>query len=538
MTTATGSVHDQTSTSTPISRRALIQGAACAGIALAAAGIASGAIAPQASAAGGSTSRFVYGTTNYGLENADTGLDPHNSYSGWSTVRYGVGETLFKFSDAMEPEPWLAVGYKYLDEATVRIDLRDGVYFTNGRPLDGAAVKECLEDLIAVHDRAPEDLNIASIEADDLSVTIHTNDLCPSLINYLCDPYGAIIDMQSGVTDDDNVVGTGPYVAVSVSDSEIELVKNESYWGEVAPQVDEITVRAITNGDTLTMALQTGEVDATYGLPYASYVLFDNANYTISSCNTSRTFFLRMNMASDIMQDKAVRDGIARGIDRQGFVTVLLNGYGDPAMGAFPANYSFGADMVSAPEYDPESAQEILEDAGWIDTDGDGIREKDGTKLTLRWLTYPSRQELPLLAEYAQATLKEIGIDVEVDVTANHRTIVTGPDWDIYAAAMVLAPTGDPAYFFTSCCLDNSVANYGGYHSDELEVLAQQLHDEFDPEERSDLAIRMQQIIIDDAVYVFVSYLRMGIVSQAKVSGMVAHPSDYYEITAELEVKA
>ena len=55
--------------------------------------------------------------------------------------------------------------------------------------------------------------------------------------------------------------------------------------------------------------------------------------------------------------------------------------------------------------YDPEGAAKVLEDAGWVDSDGDGVREKDGQTLTLRWLTYPSRQEQPLLAEAVQATL-------------------------------------------------------------------------------------------------------------------------------------
>ena len=61
---------------------------------------------------------------------------------------------------------------------------------------------ECLEDLIAVHDRACGDLKIESIEADGLIVTIHTEQPVPALLNYLSDPYGCIIDMQAGVTDD------------------------------------------------------------------------------------------------------------------------------------------------------------------------------------------------------------------------------------------------------------------------------------------------------------------------------------------------
>lgn len=92
------------------------------------------------------------------------------------------------------------------------------------------------------------------------------------------------------------------------------------------------------------------------------------------------------------------------------------NGYA--AQGAFPEEFAFGGDQVTTESYDPEGAKAVLEEAGWTDSDGDGIREKDGEKLTIRWLTYPSRQELPLLAEAVQATLKDIGMDVEVNSTA------------------------------------------------------------------------------------------------------------------------
>ena len=142
---------------------------------------------------------FVYGTTGYSEEMGDAGLNPHDNYSGWSALRYGVGETLFKYNDNMEVEPWLATDYEFVDDTTVKITLRDGVKFSSGRDMDAEAVKECLEDLIAVHDRAPYDLKIDHIDADGLTLTIYTTEPCPAIINYLGDPYGAIIDMDYGI---------------------------------------------------------------------------------------------------------------------------------------------------------------------------------------------------------------------------------------------------------------------------------------------------------------------------------------------------
>ena len=152
---------------------------------------------------------FVYGTTGYGEEMGDAGLNPHDNYSGWSCLRYGVGETLFKYNDNMEAEPWLATSYEFLDDNTVKITLREGIKFSSGRIMDGNAVKECLEHLVATHDRAPSDLKVESIEADGMDVIIRTTEPCPAIINYLGDPYGAIIDMEYGIQ------GEGGYANVA-----------------------------------------------------------------------------------------------------------------------------------------------------------------------------------------------------------------------------------------------------------------------------------------------------------------------------------
>lgn len=478
---------------------------------------------------------FHYGTTAYGVEMGNTGLNPHEDYSGWSCVRYGVGETLFKFSEHMELEPWLAEGYEQIDEYTVKITLKDNITFSSGRALDGQAVKECLEDLISVHDRAPGDLKIKEITADGQTVTITSEEKVPALLNYLSDPYGAIIDMEYGVTEDRNVAGTGPFIATHITDTEIDLEKNPDYWGGEV-KMDKVQVKEIVDGDTLTMAMQSGEIDAAQGLPYASLVLFqDNSDYRISSAETSRAFFAQLNYETPALKEENVRKAVAMGIDRQGFTKNLLSGNGTAAVGAFPSNFTFGDNAVTAPEYNPGEAEKLLKDAGWEDTNGDGYVDRDGEELTLRWLTYPGRQELPLLAESVQATLKEIGIKVEVNNTENTQDFLEKGEWDVYASAFVTAPTGDPEYFFTTHCLKESAKNRGKYYNEELEKLAEQLHEEFDSDKRAELAVQMQQIILDDCGFIFASHLKMSFVMKANVTGFEAHPSDYYEITANLD---
>lgn len=479
---------------------------------------------------------FRYGTTAYGIAHENTGMDVHENYQGWSAIRYGVGETLFKFDDAMQPQPWLAESYRFLDDYTVEITLKDNIYFTSGNKMTGAAVKACFEDLISRHNRAQNDLRITNITADGQKVTITSAEKVPVLINYLCDPYGCIIDMSRGTDNDINISGTGPFIVQSLTPKEIVLVKNKNYWGGT-PQVDKIIVTSITDGNTLTMALQNGEIDAAQGLPYASLNLFsNNSAYKISSTETSRTFQACMNFTTPALQDKNVRQAIALAIDRDTFAKVQLMGNGTPAQGAFPADLAFGGDKVRGPGCDPEKARALLTQSGWTDTDGDGYVDKNGTPLTLRWLTYTSRQELPLLAEAAQSWLKGIGVKLEINPTDGYNDYLRRGEWDIYAKAFVTAPTGDAQYYFTTHVLQSSAYNNGKYYNPVVEALTEKLRSEFDPARRAGLAVQINQQLIDDAAFIYASHLKMSLVMKNNIGGFAAHPCDYYEITKDLTI--
>ena len=173
-----------------------------------------------------------------------------------------------------------------------------------------------------------------------------------------------------------------------------------------------------------------------------------------------------------------------------------------------------------------------------MDTDGDGIREKNGVKLTIRWLTYPSRQELPLLAEAAQASLKEIGMDVDINCTASRREFLADmASWDVYASALVTAPSGDPQYFFTTSCVPGMSYNFGAYDNPEGTALIEELSKEFDTTKRGEIAVQLQQMILDDNAYVFCSFLQMNMISKENVKNYTAHACDYYQVTVDLDIE-
>ena len=234
---------------------------------------------------------MVIGDTTFNSENWEETVDPHRTYNGWACIRYGIGETLVHYTDAMELEPWLATDWTNDGGCTWTITLRSGVKFSSGRDMDGEAVKQCLNHLLENHDRAPSDTKIVDVAADGQVLTVTTSEPNPALMNYLGDPYGCIIDVDASDFENGIVVGTGPYVVKElVTDDHLTLIPNGNYW-DGTPKLDELTIRTLSNGDTLSAALQAGDIDAAYGMAYEAYPNFENGGYQFSAIQTSRAFF-------------------------------------------------------------------------------------------------------------------------------------------------------------------------------------------------------------------------------------------------------
>ena len=129
-------------------------------------------------------------------------------------------------------------------------------------------------------------------------------------------------------------------------------------------------------------------------------------------------------------------------------------------------------------------------------------------------------------------------MQVEVNCTAdNNQAVKDVKGWDIYAMANVQAPTGDPEYWFTVFATGNATKNQGKYQSAKLDALEAQLSREFDPAKRAQLALQMQQVVLDDHAFVFCSFLKMSMISKANVKNYTSHACDYYQVTADLDVE-
>lgn len=473
---------------------------------------------------------FVFGVYNFSK------VDPADAYSGWGTIRYGVGETLFVLNENLEVTPWLATDYTLSDDQlTWTINLRDDVKFHNGNAMDGKAVKADLERVVGMNERAASQLNIASITADGNSVSITTTEPNPTLINALCDPYACIIDVAADVDNSTMPIGTGPYVMKEyVEDVSAYLEPFADYWGGT-PASKSVTIKAISDVDTLAMAMQNGEIDAAYGVSYDTLDTFaNNPNFQITQAATTRVYMLFFNLQNEFMNDENFRKAICMSVDKGTYGSVLINGAGTATKSAFPSTLSYGDDskLTDVPDYDPEGAKALLAENGYTDSDGDGFIDKDGQKVSLRLITY-GRTGLPQSAQALQSALQDLGIDVSYEQFDSVDSACKAGDFDICAYACVTTPTGDPQSYLNSIAGIGGNMNYGKYDNAEVQDLLAQLAVEFDTNKRAELATEIQQIITSDSSYCFMFHLNMFMVTKAGVTGMTQSPVDYYQITAQ-----
>jgi peptide/nickel transport system substrate-binding protein len=238
-----------------------------------------------------------------------TSLDPAIEWQGWTTVRYGVGETLFALDDKMNPKPWIAKSYKLVDDNTWKITLKKGVVFSNGNKLTPEIVIANLKRVGEVNNRASVFKTAEYKVEDDLNFTIKTAEPYATLINDLCDPYAVIVDLDA--TEDINLkpICTGPFVASeTVKEQYYVVVRNDNYW-DGKPMLSKVTFKAVGDENTLSMALQSGEIDAAHNITAttASELFGGKADYNVNIIPTSRVYMTYYNLKT---MDQPLREAV------------------------------------------------------------------------------------------------------------------------------------------------------------------------------------------------------------------------------------
>ena len=484
---------------------------------------------------------FAAGEINIGVTSFADTLEPTEQYFSWVVSRYAIGECLAKFDENGELVPCLAESWENSEDGkTWTFKIREGVKFSNGDDMTVEMVKASLERTIEKSNRVPEFFDLESMEIDGQNLIFHLNRANANMAGSLADPLFLIVDTN---VDDSTFamqgpVCTGPYAVESFSPTDAcVVVKNEYYWDGEVP-LDRVTLKCIDDQTTRSMALQTGEIDIAYNLKTENLIEFDgNPNYNIQELQSLRSTYAFMNQ-NGALKDLKLRQALLRGLDKETYCSVLLEGGATPGKAPVPPTLDFGFDELNDENtYDPEGAKALLEEAGYKDIDGDGyVETPEGEKLELNFVIYTSRAELGVYAQAAQSNLKDIGINVKLN-TVSYETLLDMRDsgqYDLLIWNVLVANTGDPENYLRENWYSTSANNTAGYNNPEVDSLLDELAGTFDEDARKDLIEQIQQRIMDDAATVFFGYETTYLFSNTRVTGVKMYPMDYYWLTKDI----
>jgi peptide/nickel transport system substrate-binding protein len=265
----------------------------------------------------------------------------------------------------------------------------------------------------------------STVIVDDYTVEITPTVTNRRLMEQIGHPNDSILPVDLNPAE--SRVGTGPFREVEYVPADHYTVEaNPDYWGE-APGIQEITFRFYPDNTARMLALQAGDVDMITDVPRATAEQVDAAGATRieGPVGAYEAIYFQINGAEpyDLGQDKAIREAVSIAIDRQQVIDSAWQGNAEPGTTMIPpAMLGDYVDLVEVPQYDPEAAKQILEDAGWVAADG-GTREKDGRQLKLTLINgYGTAADHEGVPEVIQAQLSEIGIEVEIVETPDTAT--------------------------------------------------------------------------------------------------------------------
>lgn len=389
------------------------------------------AVTPQAATSVSEAEPIVL---RVGAVGDDYRLDPEEPGRvtvGMGSVNANIFETLVYMGPDFQLRPLLAKSWAYIEENRAwRFQLRQDVVFHDGQPFTAQAVVETM-NRVALDKFFPGILKID--QNSTVAVGDHTVEIRPTAPNLqlpdqLTNPIFGIRAPGSDPFKGEHI-GSGPFKFVEYDQGDhITVAKNPDYWGAV-PQVDRIEFRFMPDPDTRVAALEVQEMDVIYSVPLESAKLLKAVEHIrVLPSNVGAYQGLGLLLTGqepyNITQDILVREAIGYAIDRHVIIDSVYDGFATPSQTLIPANVLGAlADKVAGYTHDPERARTLLDEAGWQDTDEDGIREQAGRELSLELVTgFPTGPDNRETPEVIQAQLREVGIALKLSAVSDTPT--------------------------------------------------------------------------------------------------------------------
>ncbi len=458
------------------------------------------------------------------------------SFGAYIGTRAGCYEGLTQVANDLQIKPLLATSWEQTDPNTWVLQLRKGVKFQDGTPLNAKAVAGALNHLLnaSVPSRAFSKKVVSSVEATgEMEVTIKTPSPQVTIPGRLGAPDTSILSPAAYVASDAiDPMGrcTGPFEIVEVDPKQFVKVKRfDGYWGEKA-KLDGADFLFVPDGNTRATMARSGEAHISRTIPSTFAAQIDaEKGVSVVEGMAPRVAEVLINNSKPPFDNVYARRALRSALDVSGVAAAVYEGLATPANDPFRDGEPWNAVNAPTVTADLSEAAALFKKAG-VSTRG----------LELDMLVYNSKPALGMTAEILQASLAEIGIKVKIrtaDYSALEPDLLGGNFHLAMMSRGYLTDVPEPIGFFVADYTCNGSYNISQHCNPEIDAKITAAAAEVDADARYTAYADLAQYLYDQAVTVFVINETLVDGISDKVQGYVPHPLNYRVLTNKVWLK-
>lgn len=490
------------------------------------------------------TGKSMRTTLRIGASNMADILDAQQAFSGFSVDSAQIAQPLFRVDPATsEFIPDLAESWEFSEDGTrLTVTLPKNALFSNGDPLNAQAFKDAWMRYKTI---SPYNLDFEMLEdiqvIDEQTAEVVFSDPPSAILAVLITAFGGVWNTSVAQEIGDEAfavapVASGPLMVQGFTPgSDITFVRNPNYQTNLplfenkGPlHVETVEVRLIQEEVTLAGELETGAIDLAINAPRSAIERWvDNPDIQLYEYLEPGYVGIAMNLTHPYFTDLRVRQAIAKSVDRESMVKVLgattapQYAFINSAMFAYsPEMESFAKDLHPR---DVEAASALLTEAGWTDTNEDGIVELDGEPFVVEFLVSARDTQLQQASQVLQTHLREIGIDLQIVQQDEGfiREVMSAGDYEMGFDSILWR---DPDIFLG--VFAGSWRNYPQYDNPEMVEALYVARRTWNPDERTAAYAELQQFWLEEVLEIPLWQRRSYVAVRSWVEGVVVGPNN------------
>ena len=428
------------------------------------------------------------------------------------------------------------------DNLSITFHLHNNIQWADEKPLTAHDVMASFEAITSPQTRTPyagdyQMVERAEVINDYTFKVTYAEPFAPALASWatLSILPKHILDKTESVHDSSLMkepVGSGPYTLKSWKvGKEVEMTANQNYF-RGKPYIEGLRTRLITDTDAQFLELKSGKLDM-MGLKPLQYTrLTDRKSFT-DKFNKYRYLsngytYMGFKLDHPIFKHKEIRQALSYATPRDEIIQGALMGQGLPMAGVFkPGTWAYNDNLKPYP-YNPGKAKAMLQNAGWSDTDGDGIIDKDGKPFKFTVITNQGNDVRKATAEIMQQAFSKIGVEMNIQIQEWSTFIentINGRDFEAFILGWSLSAEPDPYDIWHSSKTGEREFNIVGFNNPAADEHMVKARKTFDQATRKQHLDAFQEILHDEQPYLFLYAPYSLIAISNRVHGIAPAPA-------------